>query len=152
MNNRHPGRPKREGSWPTCRVEGCSVDARSKGLCATHYASARRGQIDMETGAQLRPLLRVASYGEGALCYVEGCPTKARAGGMCSAHWQRQKKGLELGAPIKERPLGQFIECFIPGCSLRANSHGMCMNHAERRRRGFLDEEGNVLRARLPSG
>lgn len=42
----------RRGAKPSCREEGCAKAARSLGLCATHYQSARR----RKQGVQARTL------------------------------------------------------------------------------------------------
>lgn len=154
MNTRHPGRPKKVGPWPKCKIVECdsSTEGGSKGFCHKHYIYARRGIFDMETGKRLRSFERVSSYGEGHICSAPNCGRKARANGLCHAHWQRQKNGLSLETPIKEKALGPFVQCFIPGCKNRAASRGMCLNHSERRRRGFIDEAGNKLRDRFPIG
>lgn len=111
MNSRHPGRPKQEGPWPPCKASGCSAttEGGSKGFCHTHYIAARRGRLDWDTGAELRPLLRVRSYkqlvpGSFTPCLLPGCPAPARSKGMCSSHAQKRRIGLidALGNKLRD--------------------------------------------------
>ena len=39
------GRPPRQGPPPICTVGGCDLHVRSKGFCAKHYQSWRRGRL-----------------------------------------------------------------------------------------------------------
>lgn len=148
MSQRHPGRPKKVGPWPKCKIAECdsTTEGGSKGFCHKHYCYACRGIFDMESGKQLREFQRVASYGAGCLCSVANCGRKARAGGLCHAHWQRQKNGIALSSAVRAKALGTFIKCLLPECSSRATSFGMCGRHADQRKRGILDELGNRLR------
>lgn len=151
---RHPGRPKRNGPWPKCKVEECTktIQGGSRGFCHTHYVAARRGRYDMKTGAELRPSLRVTSYGDNARCRVDGCLSRPKGDGLCSAHWQRRKNGLPLSGPVRPRAGVEFVECMMEGCERRSASRGMCQRHAEQRNRGILSSEGVKLRDPLPGG
>jgi len=42
---RRRGRPPRQGPPPICNVDGCDLPVRSKGFCAKHYQSWRRGRL-----------------------------------------------------------------------------------------------------------
>jgi hypothetical protein len=147
MSQRHPGRPKKTDRG-NCKVEGCTKEERVHGLCQTHYMAARRGRIDMNTGAELRPMQRVPSYGEGARCTVHGCGNRPIGRGLCSAHYQkdsdRNYSRSELsyvGAP-----------CLVDGCSNRPVNRWMCSKHAQQRQAGIIDEHGNQLRELMPTG
>ena len=152
MTKRHPGRPPKE-SWPTCKADQCVEEARAaKGFCQTHYMAARRGRLDWETGEELRPLMRVPSYGEGARCRAEGCLRRPRADGMCPMHYQRVRQHPELPATETlvrgQKPLyTDTARCIVVGCDQRPVNRWMCSKHAQQRMAGIIDEQGNQLRA-----
>jgi len=159
------GRPKRT-EWPECRFEGCTNTTKkgAKGFCFNHYMATRRGQIDVETGEELRPPKRVRSYGPGARCIVPECGSRPVGRGLCSAHWQRWKKGEDVGVKVPEADSGKSLasypkaaECKVPGCERRPVNRWMCNKHAIQRQAGIIDEDGNKLRekknrGRLPKG
>ena len=147
------GRPAKT-EWAPCKADGCSKTTKggSRGFCFAHYMASRRGVLDPETGARLRPVMRVHSYGEGALCAVEGCGRRPKGNNLCVAHWQRQKAGLDLGAPVLDRTPGPFVKCLMESCEKRATSKGMCQSHAGQRRQGLIDENGQKLRERQQWG
>lgn len=156
MSNRYPGRPKIVKVYNKCKVTDClkTSEGGSKGFCKPHYHSARKGIFDWNTGEQIRPLLRVRSYGEGALCDVEGCNRRPRVSGLCIAHSQRKLANKDLSLPIKlpRGPKPSTVLCLIDGCQKRANNRGMCSPHAEKRRNGLLSEDGQKLRETLSGG
>lgn len=154
MSIRFPGRPKNEGPWLPCKVEGCkaTVEGGAKGFCHSHYVAARRGTFDWETGARLRGPLRVVSYGEGARCTVTGCERRPKGEGLCQAHWLRKQNGKSLDTPLQPRAAGVFVVCLMPDCPARATSRGMCNAHASRRNNGLIDAAGNKLRDRAKGG
>ena len=153
------GRPPRT-DWPACKVDGCTKTTKggAKGFCRTHYVAARRGQLDWSTGEELRPKKRVASYGPGARCLVAGCQSRPAARGLCNRHNLQHRKGADLGVELAsaghERAARAYgaAECRVDGCSKRPVNRWMCSMHAQQREAGILDEEGNQLRALLPSG
>lgn len=148
MDERHPGRPKREEPWPQCKAEGCerTTEGGSLGFCHAHYVASRRGEYDKKTGERLREPLRVRSYGSEALCSVAGCLRRPKADGLCVAHWQRAQKHQDLTVPIQTRKVGDFIVCLVAGCEKRAESKGMCAAHSSQRRLGILSEDGTKVR------
>jgi len=95
MNQRHPGRPKKDRAPTTCRAVDCTREANgSKGFCQTHYIYTKRGIIDETTGVRLRPPLRVGRYEDGTKCLVGTCPYAPRNQGMCSKHARQREAGL----------------------------------------------------------
>ena len=81
---------------PVCSKPGCTNRARSRqsGLCGTHYAQQRKGDIRAN-----EPVGRQSPAERG--CKEQGCPNPHHANGYCSAHnsyYKRvdggQKKGV----------------------------------------------------------
>lgn len=147
------GRPPKT-SWPECRVIGCSKTTKggSKGLCATHYMAARRGQLCPETGKELRPPRRVTSYGAGAQCIVLNCNRRPKGRGLCTMHYQQWKEGIDLGVAVPQRGHNRssqsynHAQCIVHGCEKRPVNRWMCSKHAQQRDAGILDADGNQLR------
>ena len=157
MTERHPGRQRKE-TWSICKAANCAREARAgKGFCHAHYMAARRGRLDWETGAELRPMLRVASYGPEARCSVPDCGRRPKANGMCTMHFQRVNSHPELGSGKTlergRKPIyGEISECLVSGCAQRPVNRWMCQKHSQQRAAGIIDERGDQLRALLPTG
>lgn len=135
-------------------MEGCTetTQGSSRGFCRSHYASARCGIFDLETGERLRELLRVKSYGPGARCSVEGCERRPQVRGLCSAHQQREKNGFPMEAPVLQRKEKGWTPCLVPACERRPISRGMCKRHVAQRSAGIINSEGEKLRDFKPCG
>lgn len=110
----------------------------------------------MNTGAELRPMQRVPSYGEGARCIVPGCGNRPKGRDLCRTHYQQWESGVELGVAIPDRSVvksvasNSAILCSL--CDQRAVSKGMCSKHSQQRESGIIDEQGNQLRELQPRG
>lgn len=146
------GRPRRT-EWNPCKVRGCKNTMRNgaKGFCRTHYMAYRRGRI-REDGTEIRPPMRVVSYGEGARCLVPECENRPVGLGLCNKHLIQHRDGKDLGVDVPERghkrttKSYQFTTCIVGGCDERAISRMMCSKHAQQRAAGIIDEDGNKLR------
>ena len=84
---------------PICLGPECGRKPESKGMCATHYMQARRGQ-------SLSPI-RVVSDNSGA-CKGPGCARPAVAVGMCGTHYSQHKRGAELTPILPRAPYGSI--------------------------------------------
>jgi hypothetical protein len=151
MNERHPGRPKKN-DWAKCKVEGCNstVEYGAKGLCQKHYMQSRRGQVSVD-GEIIRPPLRVRSYGEGARCLCKGCLRRPKAQGYCAKHYQELKDQLPQ---LHERAVAHYDSacCLVQGCNRRPVNKWMCNKHTMQRQAGIIDAQGNKLRELQKSG
>lgn len=101
MPKRHPGRPPKS-EWPSCRIEGCGRTTKngSKGFCQTHYMQTRRGNRDVETGAQTSDFARVRRYLPGTHCLVPQCDGEVVGRHLCNKHYIAWKSGKELGVSV----------------------------------------------------
>jgi len=146
------GRPRR-GNWPRCRTPECknTTESGARGFCSTHYMAFRRGRL-REDGTEVRPLMRVPSYGEGARCLIEGCDRRPKGRGLCTMHYQQWESGVDMGVEIpdrgheKSRSSYARTLCCVPGCVERPVNRWMCSKHAQQRMAGIIDGEGNQLR------
>lgn len=89
-----------DSNLPGCSVEGCINKARSRrsGLCGTHYARQRKGDIRSD-----EPVGRLSPAERG--CKELGCPNPHHANGSCAAHNShdsRRKNGQKDGAREQE--------------------------------------------------
>lgn len=146
------GRPKRQ-SWPRCKFKDCDRSTRggSRGFCQTHYMAFRRGRLS-EDGAELRPPMRVVSYGLGARCAVPDCGNRPKGLGLCNTHLLQHHAGEDVGVEVPKRGHKRSVrsysgsECLVLDCERRPANRGMCDKHAQQRMAGIIDEEGNTLR------
>lgn len=85
-----------------CSETECANVRAAKGLCASHYAQAKRG-------AFLGPVKQVPAVS----CSFGECPVVARNRGLCHTHYAQQRKEGKLTAQLK-----------IKGSSLVRNADG----------------------------
>lgn len=104
-----------------CTVDGCVRVAKSKGLCAMHYARTLRGN-DVGPSGEISPPGKCASL---------DCTNIVGAGsmGLCKRCWQRDRR-------IKKKAglLGEF--CNVVGCEYYALHKGMCDLHYRHNKAG----------------
>ncbi len=67
-------------------------------------------------------------------CQHSGCDLPTKSAGWCNAHYIRQRKGMDMDAPVKARNKG--ISCSQDGCQQPARAKGLCSMHAQRLRHG----------------
>jgi hypothetical protein len=110
----------------------------------------------MNTGAELRPMQRVPSYGEGARCIVLGCGNRPKGRDLCSTHYQQWESGVDIGVQVPDRSVTKSVVnntgvmCLV--CDQRAVNRGMCSKHAQQREAGIIDSNGAQLRELEPRG
>lgn len=158
MEQKHFGRKPRT-SWPPCKAAGCEKTAEggSHGFCQTHYMAARRGRLDIASGAALRPMKRVRSYGEGARCLVSECGRRPKGRGLCTLHYQQAEDGKDLGVVRAPKSFVKTVYrpvaiCLLPGCTNRPVNRWMCSKHAQQRDAGIIDEYGHSIRELMARG
>lgn len=103
-----------------CSVEGCERKFYGKGLCSTHYMSARRNNTPGQR--------------DQANCGVEACEKFVYGLGYCYKHWRRFKStGNPVG--LKNREIGTgtinaagYKLVFLPGHPC-ADKRGLTMEH-----------------------
>jgi len=101
---------------PTCKIDWCTRQSRTKGYCVAHYKRFLKG-ADMN--APIR--------GELAKCRVPSCHNDNYAKGYCNAHYLRKRKGAPMEAAIRKRRVGRI--CEVPGCRRKHMGHGYCSTH-----------------------
>ena len=79
---------------PTCSEPGCSQRHVAKGLCAGHYAQARKARQPS--------------------CEVSGCANLAHCKGLCQAHYRRQRV---TGSVRAERPIASALPAHMQWCN-----------------------------------
>lgn len=62
------------------------------------------------------------------LCAVAGCARPNVARGLCNIHRKRQRRGIPLDVPIRERR-PKIPVCTVPGCDKPTKARGRCKNH-----------------------
>ena len=67
-------------------------------------------------------------------CKHSACDLPAQHLGWCNAHYIRQRKGMDMDAPVKARNEGR--SCSQAGCQGPARAGGLCSMHAQRLRNG----------------
>jgi hypothetical protein len=112
-----------------CSVDGCEKQAKTRGLCMTHYAAARRSGL---------PLVFRTSGATN--CSATRCDRAAVSSGLCERHWARARRreiaeALERGEiPPGERTKPEVYPlCVIEGCTRRTvrgqSVGGRCKHH-----------------------
>ena len=103
-----------------CKVDGCILKPRRKGLCNKHYAEYR-----------------------GKPCLVENCNNFSVGKNLCSLHWQRKKAGLPMNYKKNKTTYissdGYVVE-YMPG-HIQADKDGKVLQH----RRMYSDIIGRRL-------
>ena len=77
----------------TCTLDGCQEEYYSQGLCFKCYQRIHRIQ-----GAFKGKESRVPRT-----CCVPGCERPYFSSGFCSAHYQRNRLGISMESPVRER-------------------------------------------------
>ena len=93
-------------------------------------------------------------------CKVAGCPRNADGSkGFCRTHYAASYRGAidaETGLPLREpQRIARYAldaTCLLAGCVERPCSRGMCNKHTIQRKAGIINEQGEALRALLPTG
>ena len=116
-----------------CAVEGCDRDYCAKGYCRRHWKRwSKYGDPlmkDQRRGRQPSP---------ERPCSHDGCDTLAITKGMCELHYRRQRRGVDLDAPIRRPSTDE--PCEIDGCDRKRFARGWCTTHYSRFR-----EKGDPL-------
>jgi hypothetical protein len=103
-----------------CKINGCNLKQRRKGLCNKHYAEYR-----------------------GFPCSVEGCNEFSVGKNLCSLHWQRKKANLPMDYKKNKKTYissdGYVVE-YMPG-HIQADKGGKVLQH----RRLYSDLIGRRL-------
>lgn len=105
-----------------CLVDGCSVQARTKGMCKRHYERIRQGKT-------LEPVQR-----PDKVCDIEGCAKLARSksAAYCPMHYHRIYRGGEVGEAEVRKRASLSPSCEIEGCDKPDKTVGYCTMHAAR--------------------
>ena len=104
-------------SEPTCSVEGCEREPRTRGWCSAHYQTWRRRGDP----------LGVALRGVPAKCAGHGCERVGKVvRGFCSKHYSELQR-RERGAAVR-----QTKPCSVDGCELRSRAREWCTKHLTR--------------------
>lgn len=74
---------------PTCCIEGCDREMRSRGMCYPHYLRWRRGARGDELTAP------VAAADTVRRCELDGCDSEHYATGLCRAHYRAEWAGRD---------------------------------------------------------
>ena len=93
-------------------------------------------------------------------CRAQGCANGANGSkGFCHTHYTYTRLGLldeQTGLPLREpKRIARYAPdavCLLPDCGGKPRSRGMCNKHMLQRNAGIIDEQGNQLRALLPTG
>lgn len=127
-----------------CAAHGCEREARTRGLCNSHYQRLRRGD-------DLTKPLR--SHYKGQACSVSWCDRPASSAGLCGSHYQRKRQGRDLDLPFPSRNPDRG--CSVEGCSGKHEARGFCAFHFQRQNHGVpLDrpKRGSTFRKVNPRG
>lgn len=118
-----PIEPRRQrGVHVDCSADGCSLLARARGLCSTHWKQRYiYGIQPREIGSWTRQV------GE---CLVDFCSGDAWKAGYCSAHYSQQYLGKEL-KPVRVRgSVDRDRICVISSCIRNIEyTNGLCKTH-----------------------
>lgn len=103
-----------------CRIQGCSEEADSLGLCPKHYSRLKKyGSTDL-------PPMNFRN--KGKTCKVAGCDTEAWARGYCQTHYSVFRIQNLTG------------ECSVDGCRRPVQTKGLCEMHYARVKRSGTTE------------
>jgi hypothetical protein len=119
-----------------CSVEGCDREAKIKGTCKRHWVSPRT--CDEEgcdkphaSKGKCKTHLKITK-----ICKIDWCQSLVTGGfGYCAMHYRRQRLGISMDIPRRERKYGQ---CPIKNCKNQISSGGLCHAHASRKNRGAV--------------
>jgi 5-methylcytosine-specific restriction endonuclease McrA len=118
--------PPRVATWRgvTCRVRGCDLPAKCRGMCSLHEQRDRRG-VPLDRPIEVKNL--------GQACSVDGCDTASRKRGWCPKHYERwMKHGDVTVVIVAVRKTG----CSVADCERPYAQHDLCMFHFRRKQRG----------------
>ena len=121
----------RGGTWCTAPHPAGPVKAKARGLCASHYMMARRGEPVL--GA-LKPPGAASCVGPSSDEAVR-CGRPVHGGDLCQGHYWQKRAGRDL-TPIRERhsPGGTCSACKMQGDDREAVNAGLCYSHYDRKR------------------
>ena len=106
----------------TCSEPNCDRPHLARGLCSSHYHSARNsGKIS-----------RKISININEKCSVDGCEKDAKSKGMCISHYGKVKK---YGDPFASATKKTGGPCSADGCIKPVVASGLCRTHYARLRR-----------------
>lgn len=117
-----------------CSIDGCSHQAKTKGLCEMHYSRARRHGDPNVQGIKARP----RKHATTPICSVHECGKPVLAKGLCTAHYGRFKNHGStdfLGKQKRRAPDGSELICCVDGCKTAVKALGMCQMHYARARK-----------------
>jgi hypothetical protein len=124
-----------------CSVENCSLEAKTAGLCSTHYQRKKR------LGDANAPL-KIARKYDGRKCIADGCDREAKKSNLCTKHYHRLRRlgVLETGRPDRLPNLSQ-IKCSVQGCKNNAIALNLCSKHYSK-----LKKHGDPLAGGIQDG
>ena len=123
---------------PVCRVDGCTVAAKSQKMCDTHYSRVRRGWPESRLPEPVRASRTSWRHSETAdRCLVRGCRRPPEVANLCGAHYRRKRNGVPLNSWAMSRPIsGEDSFCEVPECGGVHYAKGFCNMHYARLHRG----------------
>jgi len=103
-----------------CSHRGCKIEAKTKGLCMSHYNKMRY--------PKQTPIYKNV----GHKCTISGCNKKAYCRAMCISHYSKQKridKGLNVKGLNVKGKLNKDSFCRVDCCENKAYSKMLCSAH-----------------------
>lgn len=76
-----------------CGIEWCDRQVRSRGYCANHYGTIRKGNVPVDPSAP-KP--------DPKGCSFDGCGRRSTAKGLCASHYKMQLQGRPL-VPVRPK-------------------------------------------------
>lgn len=104
-------------------------------LTGTRLAQYIQRALDEESTKLYRGYTPTNSRAYG--CSIDGCPNPAYAKKLCNAHYIRDRKGMDMSAPLRNRLSG--ANCTICGKALNGKGGwNLCGQHYKMRRRRIV--------------
>ena len=96
---------KAQRQYAKCKVNKCSVNATSRGLCYRHYSRHRQGTLVLDKDGNDELVNKKKNIGIYKQCKVMGCTTNAVTLEMCKPHYSKHRRGtLRLDENNNELP------------------------------------------------